>query len=189
MRPHLFIGHVQHFSTHALGVTLVLTCVLGGYLCGLKPWLDSEQLLRQTSLDNQQLHSNAPAIEARIQKITSDIETKRAELAQLHSIPTDPHQPLIELVSQLLSQHALTLSSLREDTAGPSGSTTLSLQVSGRYVDLLELLSELRQLERPARVLALTLTPTDFTGAACSAKLSVGFASVSDGPHPGDGEA
>lgn len=176
MQPQFAIGQMQHLPTHALGLTLVGISILAGYGFGLKPWQDSEQSLNQTRSENLQLQANAATVAAQILQISSDIRAKQADLAQQHCIPTDPNQPLIELVSQMLAEHALTLSSLQEDNSPATGSTTLSLQISGTYLDLLQLLSDLRQLERPTRIKALTLTPTDHSAASCSAKLNVGFA-------------
>lgn len=152
--------HLKSMRIHLIGVSVLAVYLLGSYFAGLRPVVSADQLLQQIAHEGEWLQGILPQMEQEVAELQLQLRDKRAALANKYSIATPSDHPLIGVATELLQRHQIGLVNLRE-TSTAAGDVSLALQVTTAYEDLIRFLQDVSQLDRPARILSLSLTPED----------------------------
>lgn len=152
--------NLKTMRIHAIGISVLGVCLLGSYFAGLRPVVIADQRLQQIAHEGEWLQAILPQMEREIAELTQQLQDKRSALAAKYSITTPGNSPLIGVATELLQRHQIALVNLRE-TATADGDVNLAIQVTATYDDLIRFLEDLSRLDRPARILSLSLAPED----------------------------
>ncbi len=166
--------HLKTMRIHLIGVSVLAMYLLGSYFAGLRPVVQADQRLQQIALEGEWLQGMLPQMEREIEELTLQLKDKRSALAARYSVATPSNSPLIGVATDLLQRHKIALVNLRE-TASGGGDVSLTLQVTAAYEDLIRLLKDLSQLDRPVQVLSLNLAPEDERAARFNVAITLKF--------------
>ena len=174
----------DHFKTmriHLIGTSVLAVYVLSIYFAGLRPVVIADQQLQQIASEGDWLQGMLPQMEQELAELQHQLQDKRSLLAEKYSVATPSDRPLIGLATELLQRHHIALVNLRE-TSNADGSASLALQVTAGYKNLIHLLYDLSRLDRPVRILSLSLAPEDDQAARFRAAVTLKFPVASVSP-------
>ncbi len=166
----------KKLQIHTLGLASVCLCLGSGFLWGIRPSVQARVRLQQTIDEVEHTKTLVPKLETKIEELSVAIEAKRKQILKSYPIKTHSQEPLIGTVSNLLTQHQIDLSSLREEANESTQVATMTLQATGNYERVLHFISDLRKLDRPTSIAAFSLKPVDALGQTCSIRITVHFA-------------
>lgn len=152
--------HLKTMRIHLIGLCVLAVYLLGSYFAALRPVAIADQRLEQIAHEGEWLQNILPQLEQEVAELQHQLQDKRSLLSDKYSIATPSGRPLIGIATELLQRHQIALVNLRE-TSSAAGDVSLALQVTAAYEDLIRFLKDLTQLDRPVRILSLSLTPED----------------------------
>lgn len=167
--------NLKAIQIHLFGICAVVLCLSCAYVFGVRPVLNAHEQLQQVAIEGEQLQAALPKLETQLVELSEKIAAKKQAIRDNYAIKTYIEQPLIGIVSQLLSNRHMELSNLREESMLSTGDITIALQITGDYLDMVNFLADIQRLDRPARISALTLTPMDELGQRFSSRVSIVF--------------
>ncbi len=166
--------HLKTLRINLIGVSVLTACLLCSYFAGLRPVFVADQQLQQIAHEGEWLQGILPQMEQELSELTLQLQDKRETLADKYSVVTAGHQPLIGIATELLQRHDIALVNLRE-TSTADGVASLALQVTASYEDLVSFLHVVSQLDRPVRIMSLSLAPEDDQAARFRVAITLKF--------------
>lgn len=176
--------NLEKLQIHFLGIGGLAFCLVCAYGFGVRPVLQTQERLQTTVAEAEQLQRVLPALQTQIENLNAQITARSEQLRERYSIVTQSNQPLLGIVSKLLTDRQIDLVNLREEAQSSAGQRTVVLQLSSDYADMVTFVNDLRKLDCPAKVSHLRLTPLDELGERCSATLTVHFSPLVPFPSP-----
>ena len=166
----LKVAHIHTFG----GLALVLLGAMS-FAFGVRPFLNGRESLAAASAAASDLLSKEKSILNENEELKSTIEAIRAAQSNKFQAREIDRQPVLELMSTLLSEREIQLSNFREKELAAEKAIEAELQIEGQYEDFAMLLDDLRTLRRPNRIKSMSLKAIDAQGKTCSVRLVIKF--------------
>ena len=170
-----------NLKVHLTGGAICAACLGASYLFGVRPVLQARNHLFEVASESKQLQLQQVQLEGTSNKLESEIKSRCDEFRSRFSLSMPNEQSLIQTVSVILSRNGAELVNLREQVN--KAEVTLSLQIDGKYMQLLQLIDELTRLERPNHIGSLKLTPKSTDRDSFSATIDIVFSECVDEPQ------
>lgn len=153
---------------HLAGTAAILLLVCLGYMFGIKPILTTRKQIQEYRDKNQQLITQTSGYTKANAELSKEIRIVENALRDAYPLRFDEQlyrdeEPILKLVSLLLSKRELELINFREQSH-TADAIEVEIQSKGAYAAVVGLMHDLRQLERPVRILKWTLNPLDEYG-------------------------
>lgn len=153
---------------HLAGTGAILLLVLIGYVLGIKPILNTRKQIADYKDKNRQLVSQTSGFEKANARLSQEIRELESELHSAYPLRFEDslygdHEPILKLVSLLLSKRQLELVNFKEQS-NTNEAIEVEIQSKGAYASVIGLMHDLRQLEKPVRILKWNMNPLDDFG-------------------------
>lgn len=142
---------------------------------GVRPFLNGRESLATARAAAADLLRKEKAILRENEELTSTIEMIRAEQSNKFQAREIDRQPVLQLMSTLLSERDMQLSNFREKELTKEKAIEAEVQIDGQYMNFAKLLGDLRTLRRPNRIKSMSLKAGDAQGKTCSVRLVIQF--------------
>ena len=158
----------QEIQIHAVGVASLLALAMMTYFLGIKPILNTRSQIQEYKDENRQLVSQTPDFIKANARLSKEIRAKEAELQEAYPLRFESElygdrEPILKLVSLLLTRRELEMVNFREQS-NTEDSIEVEVQSKGQYQAVVGLIHDLRQLDRPVRILKWDFNPLDNFG-------------------------
>lgn len=141
---------------------------VGVYVFGFLPMARSSSQLSLARDESRFLALNVDQKRQHSRALEFRIERENRLLAERYHLRTNPGQPIIEILSQLMLSHQLDLVNLRESKNPTNTGIRVDLQVEGGYQAMMRFLYDLGQLDMPACVTTMRMLPSSAASQAYS---------------------
>lgn len=169
----------QELYLHGGGIAIFALSILLGYWVGIRPIFVTKAKVDARRAESAFLREQVPQLTQENRVISKKIRTLEEELRG--SYPLDlaeedyrDDEPVLKLISLLLTRRNLDLVNFREQSADP-GLVEVHFQTKGNYRDIVQLIYDFRTLSRAARITKFQLSALDDFGENCGTNFSVQF--------------